>query len=473
MTHTTGPARTSIPMGRMLIGLAAAAAALLAATTTARAQAQDCQWSPLGEGLTEGFGPIPKAMLAFDDGEGPALFVAGGFQRAGGVISPGIGRWDGSAWSGLGEGLYFAGPSALTSYDDGTGPALYAAGEFFEAGGMDAEKIARWTPAGGWQPVGGGLDAGGGSALSLAVFDDGSGEALYVGGRIDAAGGVPVRNIARWDGSAWSDVGGGVDGAIWAMAVYDDGAGPALYAAGRFNAAGGQPARNIARWDGERWTALGPGLFALDGRPTVAALAVYDDGAGPALYAGGAFDGPGGGSAEFFNNIAKWDGLQWSALSGGVPGSAPGQRPVQALTVHDPGDGERLYVGGWFTAIDGAPAGNLASWDGERWDALAGGLEQAVTALGVYDDGSGPALFAGGWFERVDGQQANHIAKLDGCVPVCRADLLPNGELNLFDFLVFQNLFAAGDLAADFDGDGRLTIFDFLVFQNEFAVGCG
>ena len=54
----------------------------------------------------------------------------------------------------------------------------------------------------------------------------------------------------------------------------------------------------------------------------------------------------------------------------------------------------------------------------------------------------------------------------------CRADLDGDGDLTLFDFLVFQNLFATGDLRADFDGDGQLTLFDFLAFQNEFAIGC-
>ena len=54
----------------------------------------------------------------------------------------------------------------------------------------------------------------------------------------------------------------------------------------------------------------------------------------------------------------------------------------------------------------------------------------------------------------------------------CRVDLDGDGELTFFDFLEFQNLFAAGDLRADFDGDGALTFFDFLAFQNEFAAGC-
>ncbi|NRA58836.1 MAG: hypothetical protein HRU13_12045 [Phycisphaerales bacterium] len=54
----------------------------------------------------------------------------------------------------------------------------------------------------------------------------------------------------------------------------------------------------------------------------------------------------------------------------------------------------------------------------------------------------------------------------------CRADLDGDGELTLFDFLAFQNLFDSGDLTADFDGDGSLTLFDFLAFQNEFDAGC-
>ncbi|MFI4915511.1 MAG: GC-type dockerin domain-anchored protein [Phycisphaerales bacterium JB060] len=55
---------------------------------------------------------------------------------------------------------------------------------------------------------------------------------------------------------------------------------------------------------------------------------------------------------------------------------------------------------------------------------------------------------------------------------VCAADIDGDGELTLFDFLEFQNLFDAGDPLADFDGDGELTLFDFLAFQNAFDAGC-
>ncbi|MGD1916226.1 MAG: GC-type dockerin domain-anchored protein [Phycisphaerales bacterium] len=54
----------------------------------------------------------------------------------------------------------------------------------------------------------------------------------------------------------------------------------------------------------------------------------------------------------------------------------------------------------------------------------------------------------------------------------CFADMNGDSQLNIFDFLEFQNLFDAGDLAADCDEDGALSLFDFLCFQNGFDIGC-
>jgi hypothetical protein len=54
----------------------------------------------------------------------------------------------------------------------------------------------------------------------------------------------------------------------------------------------------------------------------------------------------------------------------------------------------------------------------------------------------------------------------------CYADCDESGELDFFDFLCFQNAFAAGEPYADCDSSGSLDFFDFLCFQNEFAAGC-
>ena len=100
----------------------------------------------------------------------------------------------------------------------------------------------------------------------MALYDDGAGEALYVGGQFGMAGGAPAGSIAKWDGSSWSTLASGVSGVsgpveVTALEVHDEGggSGPALYAGGQFNDAGGQPANHIAKWDGSTWSPLGSG----------------------------------------------------------------------------------------------------------------------------------------------------------------------------------------------------------------------
>src|SRR5690606_19208130 len=94
--------------------------------------------------------------------------------------------------------------------------------------------------------------------------------------------------------------GSGVDGNVSALCVYDDGSGPALYAGGLFTRAGGQRIDSIARWDGQAWSSVGDGITNADFTPAnIAALAAYDG----ALYAGGAFDTADGAPADY---IARW-----------------------------------------------------------------------------------------------------------------------------------------------------------------------
>ena len=83
---------------------------------------------------------------------------------------------------------------------------------------------------------------------AMAVYDDGAGPALFVGGGFDTVGGVPANNIARYDGIQWTAMGTGVDSNVYSMAVFDDGRGPALYVGGEFFTAGDIVSTAIARW---------------------------------------------------------------------------------------------------------------------------------------------------------------------------------------------------------------------------------
>ncbi|MFH0982498.1 MAG: hypothetical protein V2A79_13310, partial [Planctomycetota bacterium] len=327
----------------------------------------------------------------------------------GGVPANRLARWNCTQWSARGCGLLVA-VLALTVFDDGTGAALYAGGDITTAGGVPANRIAKWNGTQ-WSALGSGMAGSDERSVSaLTVFDDGTGPALYAGGRFTTAGGVPANYIAKWNGTQWSALGSGMAGGTYlgvsALTVFDDGTGPALYAGGDFTTAGGVPASRIAKWNGTQWSALGSGMSGA--YSYVSALTIFDDGTGPALYAGGNFTTAGGVPANY---IAKWNGTQWSALGSGMGGTEPN---VIALTVFDDGTGPALYAGGWFTTAGGVPANYIAKWNGTQWSALGSGMDNAVFALTVFDDGTGPALYAGGGFTTAGGIVSGYIARW-GC----------------------------------------------------------
>ena len=86
---------------------------------------------------------------------------------------------------------------------------------------------------GSWVPTFGGEPGVSGAVDAFTVFDDGTGPALCAGGSFTTAGGVAANDVARWDGSAWSPLGSGVEDGVLALTAFDDGFGPALYAGGR------------------------------------------------------------------------------------------------------------------------------------------------------------------------------------------------------------------------------------------------
>ena len=58
--------------------------------------------------------------------------------------------------------------------------------------------------------------------------------------------GIATIIIARWDGANWEPLGLGVDREAYALAVFDDGTGPGLYVGGNFREAGDIAADKIA-----------------------------------------------------------------------------------------------------------------------------------------------------------------------------------------------------------------------------------
>ncbi len=320
-------------------------------------------WAPLGPGISGGENDRVWALKTDSFGN---LFVGGRFITEGRVAASGIARWNGSEWSSLGSGItYESFNDSVAAISIDRQGSLYAGGYFSRMGGITANNFAKWN-GGEWTSVGGGSGVinNDNSDSHVAAITLDAGEMLYAAGCFDIAGNASTQNIAKWNGSAWSPLGSGVDDGVLALAAHPDGN---LYAAGWLTSAGGKSVNHIAKWDGSEWSALGEGA-----NHRINALAV--DGRGT-LYTGGDFTMAGGKPAL---HIAKWNGTEWSALGKGLDGS------VYALAVDGSGN---LYAGGDFTRAGDTPANHIAKWNGTEWSALGKGANRSVLALAV--DGRG------------------------------------------------------------------------------------
>ena len=254
--------------------------------------------------------------------------------------------------------------------------------------------------------------------------------------------GIEVNNVARWDGTNWYRLGGGVGWndlmgrVVYAMAWSST----HLYVGGWFSVAGSNhwppawPAQNLARWDGEYWEGLGTGnadayVYAIAvsenneidvGGMTYpqSLLKITESGdqinydeieisdyysparvyaiavSGQNVYVGGTFNSVEGTAAD---NIAVWNGTNWSALELGVDGR------VQAISA----SGTDVYVGGEFTAAGGSAASNIAKWDGATWSPLGSGLNGLVRSLAWSPAG----VYAGGDFFLAGGKPSHHFGR--------------------------------------------------------------
>jgi hypothetical protein len=359
------------------------------------------------EGASVGMGGA-RDMVVWDDGNGPALYVGGGFLTAGAQQVNRIARWDGAAWTpltgplGTGIGMDGGGnPSvkALAVFDGD----LVVAGYFDNAGGVRANNIARWNGSE-WLAFDAGL-TGVIGVESLAVYNG----ALIAGGSFTESGGTTVNRVARWSGSQWLPLGSGISGAefsqtphVFALAVFDG----ELIVGGNFIDAGGVTVSRIARWNGSSWAALGAGVSEAavpsSTLPSVNALAVMDD----TLIVGGNFRRAGSVAA---GAVARWDGSNWTALGSGMTGT--GNVRVQALAVF----GSELMAGGSFANADGVSVNHVARWNGSQWSALQGptgvGVTSAVETLVVF----GSHVIAAGYeFQEAGGVVVNGIARWSG-----------------------------------------------------------
>jgi len=359
---------------------------------------------------------------------GNDLYVGGLFTQAGGLPANRVARWNGSIWSSLGNNTS-NGVDADVDALAVSGGTLFLGGDFSTAGGIAAKFVARWNGST-WSAVGGGQELSG-RVRALAV----AGSDLYVGGEFTQVSGAAANFVARWNGNAWSTLGtggaNGVNAPVYALAAD----GNSIYVGGEFVQAGGAVANHVARWTGSAWATLGSG--AENGvNDFVFSLAI----SGSHVYVGGFLTRAGSVPAAY---IARWNGSQWAALENGE-GSGLNSH-VFAISVV----GTNVYAGGALFEAGGNPANFVARWDGSVWSSLGAGngdgVNGRVYALAV----SGSDLYVGGEFTQAGGVPANFIARWNGSVWSSLGTGSNNGVDNSVRALGFSGstLYVGGDFS--------------------------
>ena len=171
-----------------------------------------------------------------------------------------------------------------------------------------------------------------GSVNAIAV----SGSTVYVGGSFATAGGLPASLVAKWNGTTWTNLGTGIQGAsVYALAVI----GTRLYVGGQFTMAGGLSATNVACWDGSFWTTMGSGNSANGASPIgiVTALAA----SGNDIYAGGTFQRIGQNPAF---RICRWNDQTTFSPPTAMQFSRPVIRPDRQFQIQVGASGGASYV---------------------------------------------------------------------------------------------------------------------------------
>jgi hypothetical protein len=295
----------------------------------------------------------------------------------------------------------------------------------------------------------------------VASYDSGGGAQLYY---------CTINQVRRiGDGTAIGTVAPGNCGPT-ALAVFPgEGGVPQLHFGGFFRniSPAGAPGdiNCVARWNGAAWFPLGSGLTEGTSfcRSGVMNLVVHDDGSGPKLFAGGAFQSAGGQPAS---SIAAWDGQQWSAVGAYDPQN---QGVVNLLPIQD-GVGTALYACGDFQSLGGVPASCMARWDGSTWSAPFPDISNSG-ALTI----SGVARFENAWYavgEFFEAGTADNVgvAKLECICP----DFDNDGVIGIGDLSVVLAGYGSrgANLAGDVDRDWSVDLGDLSLLLARFGETC-
>jgi len=348
--------------------------ASISLTATATAQ---CDPLAIANGPRTGCDGVIHAMTHWDpDGPGPLpphLVVAGDFTEIATVKSGGLALYNEftDTWSNLADADNTIECLAVDANGD-----LIVGGVFSLIGGVVAQSIAKFDGTT-WTALGGGVTPLPLSGFAVKLIATRSNGDVIIAGSFSQVGGVPALTMARWNGTTWSAMGPAMFGPLpiqlkdMAVLPNDD-----LVVCGLFTSIGGVTATNIAKWDGSTWQAIAPIMAGPAG-----IIDNMDVMANGDLVCTGSFLSIAGLTA---NSVATWNGTSWSGQLAVLTGF--GANNVTAL------------ANGNVVATGLFPNGSVSEWDGTQWQPLG---NDEITDINVVTELNNGDLLAGGSFERI------------------------------------------------------------------------
>lgn len=342
--------------------------------------------SLLAQNRWEGFGLTFQRPITcfYSDTTENVLYVGGEFRTVNGIQAQGIIKLDLFGFDTLGLGVG-TGSTPFVKNIIKYNNEIYVCGSFLKSGNIQLNSIAKWNGSN-WDSLQSGIidTTGGvtqGLVSSMVIFNN----ELCVGGGFTHAGGIHANNIAKWNGSNWSDIFGfpGYELTdndfylIHCMASYNN----ELYVGGSIIDSSGMKKNGIMRWTGVKWELVGGGITG--DQSDVYCMAVYKN----ELYVGGCFNKAEG---NIGNGIQKWNGQVWKEVGNGVTLTNYFYSAVKNMYVYN----DQLIITGDFDKAGSIPARTIASWDGSKWCSINDSIVWQVSAFSEYHD----TLIMGGWF---------------------------------------------------------------------------
>ncbi|MBO3117903.1 PQQ-dependent sugar dehydrogenase [Winogradskyella sp. DF17] len=276
------------------------------------------------------------------------LYVAGVFTEIDGITANNIAMWNGSSWTALGSGI--DGSIAAMAIDSNN--TIYVGGIFETLNGNPARNLAVWNGTS-WNAL---IDntnsiAGTNNEIRSLAIDDN--DILYAGGNFDEAGGNPANRIATWDGTNWGSLGDGTSGFVEAITTTSD----AVYVGGNFGEAGNITVNRIAKWDKTNgsWSALGNGLSNI-------VTGLLHDGANLYAAGGFEVANENVTDRIIVNSIAQYNETDgWSPL--GTDTTVGVDNQINTIQFAKDSDGtNKIFVGGNFNSAGLTSANDFAQW---------------------------------------------------------------------------------------------------------------